>query len=72
MPNIVAKTFAVATLVLLALPLLLVAARIFKAPLRLWHPILLLIGAILVAQGVDVLVGSETIMALLYYLAGAR
>ena len=48
-----------------------VARRVRRAPLRGWLPILVLLGLVLVAQGIGTLVGPDEMMAILYLLAGA-
>ena len=58
-----------------SIPLLFVLWRVVKAPKRAWIPLipfLFLLGLVLLIQGASELIGPETIMALIYILAGVR
>jgi hypothetical protein len=53
-----------------SIPLLIVAWRVVKAPIRVWVPLVFFLGAILLIQGASELIGPERITALIYILAG--
>jgi len=55
-----------------SIPLLFILWRVVKAPIRIWVPLLLFLGGILLIQGASELIGPERIMALIYILAGVR
>ena len=71
MMEMLAKPIAALTLAVWILPLLLVARRVLKAPLRTWVPIICFVVLILTLQFVDGLLGPDGMMALIYLLAGA-
>ena len=63
---------AALTVAVSAIPLLFVIWQVVKAPIRIWVPLLLFLGGILLIQGASELIGPERIMALIYILAGVR
>lgn len=60
------------SLVAWALPLLAMGWLLLKRPLRGWAPIVVLLGLIVLLQIVGEFGGGELLIALMYYLAGAR
>jgi hypothetical protein len=63
---------AALTVAISSIPLLFILWRVVKAPIRIWVPLLLFLGGILLIQGASELIGPERIMALIYILAGAK
>jgi hypothetical protein len=55
-----------------SIPLLFVLWRVVQAPIRIWVPLLLFLGGILLIQGASELIGTDGITAFIYILAGVR
>ncbi len=74
MMDLLARPITILTLAVWSLPLLFVAWRVWRAPLRTWVPIvpiIFFVALILTLQFVDGLLGPGGMMALIYLLAGA-
>ncbi|MCB4824957.1 hypothetical protein [Roseicella aerolata] len=54
----------------LAIPLLVIAWRVARLPLRSWLPILGFLGILLLIQGADALGAGEVLTVLMYLAAG--
>jgi hypothetical protein len=67
---------AALSLAIYAVPLLIVAYLVIKqaikAPIRSWVPLLVFFGVFLLLHGVNELIGPDSIMGLIYFLAGFR
>jgi hypothetical protein len=46
--------------------------RVLKAPIRIWVPLLFLLGLIVLIQSASGLIGPEGMTTLIYILAGAK
>jgi hypothetical protein len=68
----ISYVLAALSLAIYAIPLLIVAYRVIKAPIRTWVPLLFFLGLILLIQGISELIGPESITALIYILAGVN
>jgi hypothetical protein len=60
------------SLAIYAIPLVIVAWQVIKAPIRTWVPLLFFLGLILLLQGVSELIGPDGWLGLIYILAGVR
>jgi len=63
-------------LAIYAIPLVIVAYLVIKqaikAPIRTWVPLLVFFGVFLLLHGANALIGPDSIMGLIYILAGVR
>jgi hypothetical protein len=58
------------SLVVAAIPVLLIVWKILQVPVRKWIPLLVIMGLFGLVQGCTVLLDPEAITALLYLIAG--
>ena len=63
---------AALSLAIYAIPLLIVAWQVIKAPIRTWVPLVFFLAMILLLHGVSELIGPDGMTALIYILAGVR
>jgi hypothetical protein len=54
-----------------ALPIGFVVLKVLKAPLRIWYPLLAFAAVMIAIRVFDELGGSEIVLAMMYYFAGA-
>ena len=55
-----------------SIPLLFILWRVVKAPIRIWVPLLVFLGLIVLIQTASGLIGPEGMTTLIYILRGAK
>jgi len=65
------RTIGALSVVVAAIPILLIAWKVLRVPFKRWLPLLAALGVFALIQGCTRLVDPEAVTAILYLLAGA-